>query len=428
MVPGKGKNELKCISPNICTMTKTISKRNLICLIAGTALVILNSVSCKKENNGANPAPIPNEPNPEPGGNDPGAPNLPGTLYDYVGTRNNMPPYMQAFMNANPTLDNTPVGNPITNAGATLGRVLFYDKSLSVNNTRSCGSCHHQDKAFTDGVATSEGFEGNLTRRNSMPVVNLRFFRSATMFWDMRAKDIETQTLMPVLDHIEMGIPSLTALETKLTGISYYPALFKAAFGSEVVTSDKIAKAISQFLRSIVSFNSRYDQGVAMQFSNFSASEKNGMRLMQADFCTECHSDFSTAGVGKNASYLIVDNTGVNTGFGSNNGLESNYTDKGIGEITHKPADQGTFKIPSLRNVELTAPYMHDGRFATLEDAIEHYSTGIKQNPNIGIQFSGIQSGGLVFSAKDKNDIIAFLKTLTDQSLVTEPKYADPFK
>lgn len=167
---------------------------------------------------------------------------------------------------------------------------------------------------------------------------------------------------------------------------------------------------------------------MATQFSNFTAAEKNGLRLLQVDFCTECHSDLSTSLPGQNSSFLIVDNTGLNTGIGSNNGLESDYTDKGIGEITHKPTDQGTFKIPSLRNVALTAPYMHDGRFATLEDAIEHYSTGIKQNPNIGIQFSGIQNEGLLFSAKDKSDIIAFLKTLTDQSLVTDPKYADPFQ
>ena len=284
MILHKGKRTLMCINPNICTMTKTISKRNLGCLVAGVAIILLNTVSCKKENNSNEPTPGPGE---HPVPNNPSAPNLPGTLYDYVGTRNNMPPYMQAFMNANPGLDNTPAGNPITNAGATLGRVLFYDKSLSVNNTKSCGSCHHQDKAFTDGVAQSEGFEGKVTRRNSMPVVNLRFFRLATMFWDMRAKDLETQTLMPIQDHIEMGMPSLAALETKLSGISYYPPLFKAAFGSEAVTSDKIARALSQFLRSIVSFNSKYDHGVATQFSNFTPAEKNGLRLLQVDFCTE---------------------------------------------------------------------------------------------------------------------------------------------
>lgn len=384
--------------------------------------------ACKKDH----PDQIPNHggngQGQEPPANTPGAPHLPAALYDYVGTRNNMPPYIKAFLASRTDLDNTPAGNPITNAGATLGRVLFYDKNMSINNTRSCGSCHHQDKAFTDGVARSSGFDNQLTRRNAMSVVNQRFFGPKAMFWDMRAADLETQTLMPILDHIEMGIPSLTTLEAKLTGISYYRPLFKAAFGDETVTSPRIANALSQFIRSIVSFQSKYDQGLADNLSNLSADEKNGLRLLQINFCTECHSDFSTAQYGKLPSFLIADNTGINTGFGSNNGLETDYSDKGIGEITHKPADQGTFKIPSLRNVALTAPYMHDGRFATLEDVLEHYNHGIKGNPNIGIQLAALAGSGVPLTTKDKSDIIAFLKTLTDEQLVKDPKYADPFK
>ncbi|WP_212005420.1 cytochrome-c peroxidase [Chitinophaga sp. HK235] len=396
------------------------------------ALILLFAVAaCKKNDDVHKPGPGegPSKPTPTTPGTPgtPGNPNLPGTLYDYVGTRNNMPPYIQAFLASRSELDVTPAGNPITNAGATLGRVLFYDKVLSVNNTRSCGSCHHQDKAFTDGVAQSSGFDNGVTRRNSMPVVNMRFSGTKAMFWDMRAADLETQTLMPVLDHIEMGMPSLTALESKLGGISYYPALFKAAFGSEAVTSARIANALSQFIRSIVSFRSKYDEGIASNFSNFSAAEKNGLRLLQVNFCTECHSDFSTANAGKIPSFLPVDNTGINTGFGSNNGLETDYADKGIGEITHKPTDQGTFKIPSLRNVALTAPYMHDGRFATLEEVLNHYASGIKQNPNIGIQLMAAKPG-VPLSVQDKSDIIAFLHTLTDQQLIKDPKYADPFK
>jgi cytochrome c peroxidase len=261
-----------------------------------------------------------------------------------------------------------------------------------------------------------------------MSLVNLRFFGGKTMFWDMRAKDLETQTLMPILDHIEMGIPSLGSLETKLAAINYYPSLFKAAFGSETVTSDKIANALSQFVRSIVSFNSKYDEGVANNFSNFTADEKKGLFLMQLKFCTECHSDLNNSGVGKKSTFLIVDNTGLNTGFGSNNGLEIDANDKGIGEITHKPADQSTFKIPTLRNIALTAPYMHDGRFSTLEEVLEHYSTGIKVNANTGIQLANLTNGGIYFSAQEKKELLAFLHTLTDQSLVTDPKYADPFK
>lgn len=384
--------------------------------------------ACKKNDPAQLPGHDGNGQSQEPPANTPGVPHLPAALYDYVGTINNMPPYMKAFLANRTDLDNTPGANPITNAGATLGRVLFYDKNMSVNNTRSCASCHHQDKAFTDGVAHSSGFDNQVTRRNAMPVVNQRFFGAKTMFWDMRAADLETQTLMPVLDHIEMGMPSLAALETKLNGISYYRPLFKAAFGDENVTSPRIANALSQFIRSIVSFQSKYDQGLASNLSNLSADEKNGLRLLQVNFCTECHSDFATAQYGKLPSFLVSDNTGINTGFGSNNGLEADYTDKGIGEITHKPADQGTFKIPSLRNVVLTAPYMHDGRFATLEDVLEHYNHGIKGNPNLGIQLSAVAGSGVPLTTKDKSDIIAFLKTLTDEQLIKDPKYADPFK
>ncbi|QJB32404.1 cytochrome-c peroxidase [Chitinophaga oryzae] len=364
----------------------------------------------------------------EPPVNTPGAPNLPATPYDYVNTRNNMPPYMKAFLSGRTDLDNTPAGNPITNAGATLGRVLFYDKNMSVNNTRSCGSCHHQDKAFTDGLALSPGFDNQLTRRNAMTVVNQRFFGAKTMFWDMRAASLETQTTMPILDHIEMGMPSLTALETKLSAIAYYKPLFKAAFGDENVTAPRISQALSQFIRSIVSFQSKYDQGLASNLSNLSADEKNGLRLLQVNFCTECHSDLATSQYGQLPSFLIADNTGLNTGIGSNNGLEADYTDKGIGGITHKPADMGTFKIPGLRNVALTAPYMHDGRFATLEAVMEHYNHGIKGNPNLGIQLSAVAGSGVPLTTRDKSDIIAFLKTLTDEQLISDPKYADPFK
>lgn len=364
----------------------------------------------------------------EPPVNLPGTPHLPATLYDYVGTRDNMPPYMKAFLAGRTDLDNTPAGNPITNAGATLGRVLFYDKNMSVNNTRSCASCHHQDKAFTDGVARSPGFDNQLTRRNAMPVVNQRFFGVKTMFWDMRAANLETQTTMPILDHIEMGMPSLAALATKLNGIAYYRPLFKAAFGDVNVTATRISRALSQFIRSIVSFQSKYDQGLASNLSNLSPDEKNGLRLLQVNFCTECHSDLATSQYGQLPSFLIADNTGINTGFGSNNGLETDYTDKGIGEITHKPEDQGTFKIPGLRNVALTAPYMHDGRFATLEDVMEHYNHGIKGNPNLGIQLGAVAGSGVPLTTKDKSDIIAFLKTLTDEQLIKDPKYADPFK
>ncbi|MBO9732755.1 MAG: hypothetical protein J7623_29200 [Chitinophaga sp.] len=390
---------------------------SIILLFIATAL--LNTISCKKDPVAAHHE----EPGPKPGPHSNG-PHLPATLYDYVSTINNMPAWMKAHMKAHPELDNTPADNPITNAGATLGRVLFYDKSLSVNNTVACASCHHQANAFADITALSKGFDGGHTRRNAMPVVNIRFFPDRKMFWDFRAGDIETQTLMPIVDHVEMGMPDLATLEKKLSTIDYYPALFKAAFGTTDITAAKIGKALSQFLRSIVSFNSKYDQGVENNFANFTPQELEGLHIMQRDFCTECHSDLGTSQLGQRSSFLTLENTGINTGVGSNNGLETDYTDKGYGEITHQAKDQGTFKIPSLRNVALTAPYMHDGRFATLDQVLDHYAAGIKGNPNLGIQ---LRPGGIPLSADEKKNLIAFMHTLTDESLLKDVKYADPF-
>jgi cytochrome c peroxidase len=351
---------------------------------------------------------------------------LPAVPYDYSGAFSAFPAHIRNFLNARPEVDNTLSANPITNEGATLGRVLFYDKALSVNNKIACASCHHQDKAFTDGASSSEGFNGEHTRRNSMSTVNLRYFRDKKMFWDLRAADLETQVLIPIQDHIEMGFSSIGQLETKLRGLSYYPSLFKSAFGNTEINGGKISRALSQFLRSIVSFNSKYDQGLANNFASFTTEELNGKQLVIRANCVECHSDFTTIVAKTNPTFIIADNSGLNTGAGSNNALDIVYSDNGIGELSKQSKDMGTFKIPTLRNVALTAPYMHDGRFTTLEQVIEHYNTGAKNHPNRGIQ---IPDGGYKFLATaDKAAIIAFLKTLTDQSLITDKKFSNPFK
>ncbi|RAJ80243.1 cytochrome c peroxidase [Chitinophaga dinghuensis] len=392
-------------------------------MLLGTLMAptIFTLFSCSKKDTPALPK---EQPGTSPGGNGTGSPVLPPQLFDYVNAINSMPSYIRDYVNSVPSVDNTPKDNPITNAGATLGRVLFYDKQLSVNNTIACASCHLQKNAFSDPAALSKGFDGKTTRRNSMALVNVRFFADKAMFWDMRAGSLEAQTLMPIQDHIEMGMPSLAALEAKLKQVDYYAPLFKAAFGNEEINSDRISRALSQFVRSIVSFNSRYDQGLKNNFANFTPQEKSGLSLFQHKFCAECHNDLQHSGFNQFPTMLIVENSGRNTGFGSNNGLEENYTDKGIGEITGLPQDQGTFKIPTLKNIALTAPYMHDGRFATLEDVLNHYSHGIKPGPNTGTQ---IKNGPINLTDQEQKDIIAFLHTLTDQSLVTDPKYADPF-
>ncbi len=359
-----------------------------------------------------------------------GSPDLPATPYDYVNV-GYMPQHIKAYIQNDPAVDNTPATNPITNHGATLGRVLFYDKALSVNNTTACASCHHQDKGFTDGTAVSKGHAGGATRRNAMPVFNLRFFKDGRMFWDLRATTLEEQVLAPITDQVEMGMPSHAALVTKLKAIPYYPPLFRKAFGTEDVTPERVSKALAQFLRSVVSFNSKYDKGLDNNFANFSAAELSGKALVARFNCIECHSDLTNTrkpwNLDPKPTFLLVENTGEhNSSAGINNGLDVSYADNGIGERTGQLKDMGTFKMPSLRNVALTAPYMHDGRFATLEAVINHYNEGAKPHPNRGVQIPG--NGYAVLSPSDKADIIAFLKTLTDESLATDVRYSNPFQ
>lgn len=365
-------------------------------------------------------------PPPPPPGGTTGNPTLPSTPYNYVDASAAMPLYLKNFIAVNPGIDNMPANNPVTNDGATLGRVLFYDKSLSLNNTIACASCHHQDKGFVDGEKFSKGFENGLTRRNVMPLANLRYFGSKAMFWDFRAATLEDQVLMPIQDHIEMGMPSLIALTDKLKTRSYYPALFMKAFGSSEITSGNIARALAQFIRSIISFDSKFDNGLDNDFANFTTAEKAGMQKFIQLSCSECHSDLSTHFSGQKITMLPLQNVGINRGFGANNALDVNYTDNGIGERTGLSRDMGTFKMPSLRNVELTAPYMHDGRFATLDEVLTHYQSGIKNNPNGGIQLPPGGYGAALTNV-DKANIIAFLKTLTGNNIRSDEKYADPF-
>ncbi|MEO8172673.1 MAG: cytochrome-c peroxidase [Sediminibacterium sp.] len=176
-----------------------------------------------------------------------------------------------------PAQDNTPATNPITNDGATLGRVLFYDKSLSKNNTVSCGSCHRQDLSFSDSAVKSLGFAGGRTDRHSMALLNVRFYRSGRMFWDERSATLEDQVLQPIQNTTEMGM-TLAELETKVAGLSYYPSLFQKAFGTTLVSSDRISKALAQFVRSIVTYQSKYDQ-VKQGLATFTADERDGETL-----------------------------------------------------------------------------------------------------------------------------------------------------
>ncbi len=347
--------------------------------------------------------------------------NLPSTPFNYAN------PTMPAYLNAPPIQGqiNTPVNNPITDNGATLGRVLFYDKNLSINNTIACASCHKQVNAFSDAAVKSLGFNGGLTGRNSMPLTDAKYYPNGRFFWDQRAATLEDQVLMPIQDMVEMGM-TLPQLETKLKGLAYYPPLFQKAFGDATITSDRISKALAQFVRSIVSFQSKYDAGRSTfptapapppnaVFPNFTLQENRGKEIFLSpqNACAACHgSETFTAPQEKN------------------NGLDMTTIDRGFGAVVNNTALDATFKVGSLRNVELTAPFMHDGRFTTLEQVVEHYSTGVKNHPNLSpqLRLPGGQPRLLNLSVQDKAALVAFLKTLTDVSMTTDVKYSDPFK
>ncbi|WP_083699771.1 cytochrome-c peroxidase [Shewanella sp. UCD-KL12] len=364
---------------------------------------------------------------------------LPETLFDYAGIvlpqhfiQNDFPDNFQ-FQTAAIESDNTPADNPITNAGATLGRVLFYDTKLSINDTVSCASCHVQEFGFSDPSALSIGFAGGETRRHSMGLANARFYQTGKFFWDERASTLEEQVLMPIQDEVEMGM-TLAQLVQTVSAQSYYPELFSNAFGDEQVSSDRIAKALAQFVRAMVSVDAKYDQGRIQvtdplrDFPNFSREENAGKRLFMTfregiPPCTSCHS--SEAFVGP----LIGPDSNATT-IASNNGLdEQSSDDLGVFETTGINGHTGKFKVPSLRNVAVRPPYMHDARFNSLEETIEHYSSGIKPHPTLQALLRD-QDGNPVhynFTAVEQADLIAFLHTLTDENFLSDEKFSDPF-
>lgn len=308
--------------------------------------------------------------------------------------------------------DNTPEANPLTDEGALLGRVLFYDKKLSANYTISCASCHEQENGFSDPNTFSVGFEGGLTGRNSMGLTNAQFYGRENFFWDERAATLEDQVLKPIQDSVEMGL-TLETLVERVESYTYYEDLFTTTFGDSTVTSERIALALAQFVRSIVSTQSKYDLGVASDFANFTAEEIQGMNIFNSSGrCFACHEGPNFVGQRIN-----------------NNGLEFPYVDLGVGGVSGREQDMGKFKMPSLRNIEKTAPYMHDGRFSTLEEVIDHYDSGVVDNDNLGGQL--IIADGTVrqlgLTQQEKDALLAFLLTLTDEAVLTDPKWSDPF-
>lgn len=316
-------------------------------------------------------------------------------------------------------LDNTPSDNPVTDAGATLGRVLFYDRRLSANNTKSCASCHIQKHNFADPERRSTGFDGLRTGLHAMSLTNIRYYESGHVFWTERDRSLERQAIRPILDPVELGTDSIPVLATKLNWTSYYPKLFQAAFGTPEITSDRIAKAISQFERSLISTNAKFDRAIAsaqpenvlteqelLGFALFGGAPKEMLERVNLDHietmgCNECHAAPTFALVGGK----------------TNNGLNGG---------------RGQFKVPSLRNVEVSAPYMHDGRFTDLIQVTDHYMDSIRSGPDLDDRLRvGNSPDGDVErfrrTATEQAALIAFLKTLTDEEFLTSPKFADPF-
>jgi len=375
--------------------------------LAPTAILLLTLTACGG-GGGAAPAATPSAVTPPAA--TPAVPSLPATAFGYADADIALPAQFRA-PGGGPSplaLDNTPPDNPVTNAGATLGRVLFYDKRLSVNDTVSCGSCHRQATGFSDPARFSAGFQGGRTARHAMGLANARYYARGRFFWDERAATLEAQVLQPIQDTTEMGmtLPQLTA---KLGAVGFYGPLFTAAFGDAAVTSDRIARALAQFVRAMVSYRAKFDTAFVAGAPNFAATftpaELQGQQIFTGRArCAQCHTSIAHAGDGIR-----------------NNGLDATTVDAGAGNAR--------FKVPSLRNIAVRAPYMHDGRFATLREVIDFYDNGVQPHPNLDARLQG--PGGvplrLNLTPAEKDALEAFLRTLTDDALLTDVKFSDPF-
>lgn len=311
--------------------------------------------------------------------------------------------------------------NPLTVEGVKLGRMLFYEKKLSRTASIACADCHQQEFAFTDTAQFSLGVRGLKGGRHSMSVFNMAWNENE-FFWDGRAHLLRDQALLPIQDSLEMD-ESLENIVNKLKGEQTYLDQFVRAFGTSEINKEKISLALEQFMNSITSVNSKYDKVERGQIQ-LDSIEERGKYLFFAEFnpsfpnlsgadCAHCHSTRNF----ENDKYL-------------NNGLDTEAEMKDLGrmKVTQNPADKGKFKVPSLRNIALTPPYMHDGRFSTLEEVVEHYNSGLKNSSTLDATLIyPLNSGGLQLSADDKKALIAFLKTLTDDKLTTDKRFSSPF-
>ena len=327
---------------------------------------------------------------------------------------------------------------PVERDKAVLGRVIFYDKKLSKDGTVSCASCHKQELAFSDDKAFSDGVYDRSTDRNSIALGSVANFsayygtdlngsNAIRFFWDNRAETAVDQSRGSMTNAKEMDM-SMHEIAATVESQPYYGPLFKKAFGSNVVTEDLVLEAVANFVNAMGSFQSPFDAEANLSqpsssgnfgnsiynkdFKGFTEAENRGKTLYNAN-CSSCHSG----------------NQGRPVLQFANNGLESNPTDLGVGGISGTNAEEGSFKVPTLRNIALTAPYMHDGRFTDLNAVIDFYNSGVQNHEFLHADLkSGGQPKKMDFSAADKTDIIAFLNTLTDDQLLKDQKFSDPFK
>jgi len=317
------------------------------------------------------------------------------------------------------------------NNSATLGRVLFYDETLSLDRNVSCGSCHKADRAFSDDLQFSEGVDNVITKRNTLALATTLSFKisynpidptkpRSKFSWDDSAASLPQQVKDAFRKENEMNIEE-DEIKKRIAESPFYAVLFEKAYGDSEVTTDRISESITAFIDAISAVNSKFDEGLEFspQFSaekdfyNFTEAENMGKQLYNSN-CASCHTDKHNFTVKATA----------------NNGLEMNYEDNGIGGRLNRPELFGVFKIPFLRNIELTAPYMHDGSIATLEDVVDHYSEGIVNHENLSTELKNEDGTprNLNFSQEEKSALVAYLKTLTDETLALDQRFSDPFR
>ncbi|WP_370523514.1 cytochrome-c peroxidase [Pontibacter sp. Tf4] len=298
-----------------------------------------------------------------------------------------------------------PAHNKATAQGILLGKTLFFDPTLSANGEVSCATCHQPDKAFSDGQSLSEaGVSGKPLRRHAPALINLAWMDG--LFWDGGARNLESLSFAPLRHPDEMG-QDIAGLVARMQQHPTYPAMFKAAFGTDSVTAAALGRALAQFQRTLISANSRYDRYVRQEPNGaLSDHELQGLYLFR-QHCSSCH-----------ATDLFTDNRY------HNNGLDASFPGSdedlyfGYGRISRKPEDIGKYKTPTLRNIALTAPYMHDGRFKTLPDVLDHYSHGVKWSETLAPALQQHQKPGIPLTETEKEKLIAFLHTLTDAGFI----------